>query len=197
MCVHNSPHPLDRQDIKAESFRRAAGQYRLIATRLEDKIRVYKIMPNQEKKLNHRLINEWVRAGSNFTLIATITISTHAPARMATNTTNATDTTSSAPAPTPTTTAPVRQFNYIEDSILTAQSAMVYFPSAKDTSEWAALGASAPKETDQPWSHFKEEYHDAPLWHSHDYQAVSGLELLFFTTLVAAMSVYRACRNAL
>ena len=74
---------------------------------------------------------------------------------------------------------------------------MVYFPSAKDTLEWTAIGASAPKETDQPFSHFKEEYHETLLWHSHDYQSGSGLELFLFTTLAAAMSIYRACRNAL
>ena len=34
----------------------------------------------------------------------------------------------------------------------------VYFPSSKDVKEWIALGAMAPKDTDQPFSFFKEVY---------------------------------------
>ena len=34
----------------------------------------------------------------------------------------------------------------------------VYFPSSKDIKEWIALGAMAPKDTDQPFSFFREVY---------------------------------------
>ena len=64
LCAFTARHVSDRQDIKAESFRRAAGQYRLIATRLEEKMRAYKIMPAQEKIMDHRLHTEWASVGS-------------------------------------------------------------------------------------------------------------------------------------